>query len=284
MSQNKLSKSKKIVQEEGYISFLKKSLGYILPSSMSCELMLLLNERSIALPDRKGSWNIYEIPNLERNRKIPAVTETLSGTHLGSDRHTNMLKRMYTYDDFVEVEKNDIVVDVGAYVGGFSFYASQLARAVICIDPFASVDDSLRTNTSNLENVSVVPKAALDKSGSITINLSKRPSKTSILSPKTGSNNRSVQVASDTVPNIVRNQGFESIDYLKVEGEGVEPEILRGALEDRMSIKKIAVDAGPERDGEKVIDESIQILESNGYSCKVKDSSPYWGENIVFAK
>lgn len=56
----------------------------------------------------------------------------------------------------------------------------------------------------------------------------------------------------------------DHIDFLKVETEGVEPEVIDGIS--GISVDKIAVDCGPERDGEPVTDEVSNRLDEMGYN------------------
>jgi FkbM family methyltransferase len=248
------------------------------------EIRLLYIEKSVAYYTTDGNWKIIRLPTFELNRVVPEINETVEGIHLGSKRHLEIIETIYSYPGFVEVDRRDIVVDIGAYVGSFTLYASSIASKVIAVDPLASVGNSLSSNTSHLENVIVVPEAAFSEKMNIDINISNRPSKTSLLSPKMGNQKSNVQVQANTVSTIVAKCGYTSVDFLKVEAEGVEPEILRKVLDDEIEVEKVAVDAGPERNGEDIIDEIRVMLETAGYRCKMKDGSIMWGDNIVFAR
>jgi FkbM family methyltransferase len=76
-----------------------------------------------------------------------------------------------------------------------------------------------------------------------------------------------IYVPSITVKQLMTQLDLTSIDFLKVEAEGAEPEIL-SEIED-ISVKKIAVDASPERYGESTVDEVQSILKSAGYNVHV---------------
>lgn len=246
------------------------------------EILLLLDEHAIAYPD-DGYWKLVKLPRFRKVRYLPALS-LIPGTHHGSTHHSKMLGKLYKCSGFLDIEEGDVVVDVGAYVGGFTMFASEVAQHVIAIEPNETSGDVLTSNLEDYKNVTVVPKAAWYRKEKLEINKSSSPSENSILRPDTRSINQSYEVNANTVPNIVREFGFNRIDYLKIEAEGVEPEILRGALNDTMTIRKIAVDASPERDGEDTVTEICDILERYGYSFKIKEGEVWWGEYIVFGR
>ena len=194
-----------------------------------------------------------------------------------------MMQELYTLDNYVSVN-GGVVVDVGAYVGGFTNFAADHADVVIAIDPNSAFNDVLSYNTRNLENVIIVPKAAWKSATELELNLSHHPNENSILSTDSHGSGKSVSVSADTVPNIVRAEGFDHIDFLKIEAEGVEPEILESALADGMEIKQVAVDASPERDGRDAIDDITNIMKLYGYDQQRKYESRWWGEYIIFGK
>lgn len=268
---------------------LRKTVQRLVPAPLLGELVLLVDERSLAYPTSEGNWQVVKLPTLRPGRRLPTITEgaeLLYGHHHGSRTHYEMLKRLYTYEGFVEVEEgDDVVVDVGAYIGTFTRYAARRAGTVIAIDPIAAIDGSLARNVSDLDNVVTVAKAAWNGPDEIRMSESDTPARTSALpTPYDTESTGEFHVDADTVPNLVRDEGFEAIDFLKIEGEGVEPEILEGTLEDDMPVERIAVDAGPEREGEPITEEVSETLRAHGYECRTKEGEAWWGDNIVFAR
>lgn len=247
------------------------------------EVDLLVDEHAIALP-HENVWKVIKIPELSPIRALPTLSSRVAGTRHGSSTHLQVMERLYTFDDHVAVEEGDTVVDVGAYVGGFSVFAANKANEVIAIEPYAKINRSLWINAAKNDDITIVPKAAWHSSGTLELNKSEYPNENSILSPDKLSTQTSFNVDADTVPNILRNLGYDTIDYLKIEAEGAEPEILRGALNDEMYIRKIAVDTSPERADSSTYDEVTTILENNGYTHATKAEEQFWGEYIVFAK
>jgi FkbM family methyltransferase len=248
------------------------------------EIHLLVDEGSLAYPLRDGGWQIIKLSNLSLGRQIPIITRSVIDTRHGSPKHTKLMEDIYSFDGFVTVKKNDIIVDVGAYIGTLAFCFAEKSGIFISIDPMASVSNHLKYNTQSYPNVITVPKAAWTKKTELEINQSSLPNENSVLGPDQRDSNSSFSVDADTVPNIVKNLGIEHVDYLKIEAEGVEIEILEAALADEIEIEKIAVDASAERDGSDVIDEVGAIFESYNYDWRINEEAPEWGSEIVFAK
>jgi len=257
---------------------------FLIPIVLLEEIHLLLDEYSLAYPVRGGGWQIIKLPSFSLGRQIPVISRAVLDTRHGSPEHAKLMKDIYSFDGFVTVEQDDIIVDVGAYVGTLSFCFAKKSSSFIAIDPMATVSDELRYNTQSYPNVDVVPKAAWKEKTKLEINMSSLPNENSVLQPDQRDLNSSFTVEADTVPNIVRDLGIGHIDYLKIEAEGVEIEILEAALKDEMAIKKVAVDASAERDGDEVINEICTVFESYNYDWEINKEAPEWGSEIVFAK
>lgn len=249
------------------------------------QLHLILSEGSIALP-AGNDWLIYQLPTFRPSRKIPVLTTILGVSHTrhGSTHHVEMMEEFFTYKNFVEVENGDVVVDVGAYVGGFTIFAASKARHVIAIEPSSVLYDALRYNTERFDNVSILEKAAWKGKERLELQCSLSPDENSIFQPDRGASGVKIEVEADTVSNLVKDSGFERIDFLKLEAEGAEPEILEGALADSLVPRKIAVDVNPEREDRAVDNVIINLLEEHDFTWKRKSEARYWGDQYIFAK
>ena len=263
----------------GYLQLVLLFPAYILE-----ELHLLLDERALAYPLPNGDWQTVRLPQGHKGRRIPVLFRTVLNTRHGSPKHVELIKDIYSYDGFVEIEPGDTVVDVGAFIGALSFAFADSCECMLAIDPMGKKTTTLEYNLQSYPSVTVVPRAAWNEETQIEINMSELPNENSILEPDQKQTHESFVVESDTVPNLVRDCGISSIDYLKIEAEGVEPEILEGALNDDMIINKIAVDASPERENDNIVDQVCKLLEENGYEWRINKDAPEWGSYIVFAR
>jgi len=69
--------------------------------------------------------------------------------------------------------------------------------------------------------------------------------------------------------------GLDHVDFVKVEAEGAEPEVLEGI--GGLEVDKIAVECSPERDGEPPTEAVRTLLADYDYSIRLRD-------NVLFAR
>jgi FkbM family methyltransferase len=133
------------------------------------------------------------------------------------------------YEKFYIPKYGDVVVDIGAYVGMFTVKTSLrvgLGGSVIAIEPAKANIRYLERNTKSLANVTIVPVAVAAYCGDRKLSMSKAsPCHTLIQKP--GSSTELVKA--DTLDNILLELGVGKVDFIKIDAEGSELEILRGA-------------------------------------------------------
>ncbi|WEL20072.1 FkbM family methyltransferase [Candidatus Nanohalococcus occultus] len=278
-----LMKSQRALEEGGLRLLAERSSLFIYRKIMPDVIDVFIEEQGLAIPNG-NDWTIVSLPRLEK-RRIPVLSEKVAGTRHCSEKHQRLMFSTYTSKEFTDIETSDIVFDVGAYVGGFSIPASKKAKTVIAIDPNSKISDCLSYNTSKFDNISVLALAAWKERDTLEINQSFYPNDNSILAPDENSLETGFKVEADTISNIAKDHNIEKIDFLKIEAEGVEPEILKGALDSDLEIRKIAVNCGPERQGEPTVEETVEMLHSEDYEIKRgSDSEVEWGKWIVFGR
>ena len=134
------------------------------------------------------------------------------------------------YEQFSTPKQGDIVIDVGAHVGTFAVKAAELVGdkgLVVAIEPEPRNLVFLERNieSHNLSNVNIVRKAILDKETTVRLYLRHLSGHHSVLYPS----RNYIEVEADTLDNIVSQLGLDHVDFVKIDAEGVELEILRGA-------------------------------------------------------
>lgn len=169
----------------------------------------------------------------------------------------------YTLGGEVEVEANDIVMDIGACIGEFAKYALKSAEQVIAVEPDSLSANCLLKNVQNSNSVSVVEKVAWKEEGEITFNISDDATESSVLGIDKGDLINTVQLPATTVESIANEFGVEKIDFLKIDAEGAEPEVLEGIRD--LDIRKIAVDCTPERNGRSPQSQVDSWLNNHGF-------------------
>jgi len=128
-------------------------------------------------------------------------------------------------------QKGDIFIDVGAYVGVFTLEGAQAVGetgSVIAVEPEPRNRDLLLKNiqANGIKNVTLVTKAIGDEKGKAKLYLSSHSASHSI-SQRVGDNYIEVDV--DTLDNLVSELGLKRVDFIKIDAEGSELEVLKGA-------------------------------------------------------
>ena len=181
----------------------------------------------------------------------------------GFDEH---LLKKYTHKE-VSIKDSDVVIDCGAFAGGFTVAAAKAgAKEIISIEPSSSNFQCLELNLQlhSVNNAETVNIALGKEPGVGQLNLARSGCDNSILAPDKNALGVSETVKINTLENIILEYHINPDNlYLKVEAEGFEPEILKGLGKIRPRV--IVVDVTPERDGESPRDEIELILSSYGY-------------------
>jgi FkbM family methyltransferase len=182
----------------------------------------------------------------------------------------------YTRSEFCSVADSDVVVDVGAFLGEFTIPAAEVAELVVAIEPAMTTYKCLSKNVEKYDNITPINELPAETPGSTKFNTATDPTESSVLTPD-DSNYEQVEVFAKPLDDILAELDIENVNFLKMDAEGAEPEVLRGISD--LSVEKLAIDTGPERNGERTTAEVIEILESRGYETAVNRET--W---IVFAK
>ena len=213
-----------------YMSFLNKE-GYFLPYSSKAEI----DERQLIMVSKGLSkWLLtkYTAPN-------------------------------------IQMKETDTVIDCGAFVGGFTIAAANFGvQKIYSIDPSTKNFNCLELNVNHYsykEIVSTINMGLSNEEGELRLNLSKSGCDDSFLKPDEGALNTFEVVKVITLSKLIKQYNIEVNNlYLKVEAEGLEPEIIYGLGEYRPRV--ITVDISPERDGKSPKEEIEIHLKELGYN------------------
>lgn len=129
-------------------------------------------------------------------------------------------------------QKGDVVIDVGAHVGVFAAKALERGAAkVIVVEPDLLNVECLRRNFAEeikSGRVAIVADAAWNKTETLTFHLGRSSAWNTLRGDDT---ENVVQVQARPLDDMVRELGLDRVDYIKVDVEGVEAEVLQGAVE-----------------------------------------------------
>lgn len=135
--------------------------------------------------------------------------------------------------------KPQVIFDIGANIGTASIYfAHHFPNARICaFEPVPENVELLRLNTAGYPNVTVFPVALGTSDGTVEIFGSDNPLNFGGFSfYEAGStSNRKVRVQRRNVKELLREQGIDRVDLIKIDAEGAEHEILTAFAQDILS-------------------------------------------------
>ena len=177
---------------------------------------------------------------------------------------------------FKPTEK-EIIVDVGANVGYYTVNLAPLVRKgkVISIEADPESCEILKTNCklNNLSNVEIYNCAAADKKGEVTLYQSDTHSgiNSIFLENSPDLKNKNTVVQTVTLDSLLENE--KRIDWMKVDVEGAELSVLRGAKDTLQKTKRILIEIHEHilQENNENPEEVIEILEKNGFSVKLLD-------------
>ena len=132
------------------------------------------------------------------------------------------------YAEYFPFNKNSVIMDVGAHFGYFSLFASRNSHKDSIIYSFEPSSENFRMQKKNIsdnkiENVKLFQCAIGDSNGRAKLFHSANPNH-SLLNDGTSASSENVEVK--TLETVVKENGIQQIDFLKLDCEGAEYRIL----------------------------------------------------------
>lgn len=162
-----------------------------------------------------------------------AILETRSGlkikirvdsTDLMAFTHVWLL-REYDKPGF-KINNNDIIIDIGAHIGLFALFVSQFCKQgqIFCFEPVKENYNLLLENLqlNKITNAKPFNIAVSEKIGEVKIYLNEDESGHSMFVPGT----KSILSKSTSLKDIIDSNNLERCDFIKMDCEGVEYEII----------------------------------------------------------
>jgi len=179
------------------------------------------------------NWYIYPLVYFKLTKKQYVIFETKTGlnikirvnsTDLMALTHVWMIQE-YSNNDF-HINDDDIVIDVGAHIGLFALYVSQFCKngKILCYEPIKENYDMLVSNLklNNMKNIFAFNKAVSKSDSPVRIYLNSDESGHSMFQ----ANESYVDIDSTSLENIIIDNNLASVDFLKLDCEGAEYEII----------------------------------------------------------
>ncbi|MFH1367048.1 MAG: FkbM family methyltransferase [Patescibacteria group bacterium] len=148
-----------------------------------------------------------------------------------------------------KIKEGDIIIDAGAYLGGFTLMAAKKVGKkgkVIAFEPDPQNFNILQKNVqnSNFSNIILINKAILNKIGQT--NFFPNNSKSIVNNQSAG-----IKIQTTTLDNEITKIGLITIDFVKMDIEGSELEAFEGMRKMLEITKNFAIACYHERMGQK---------------------------------
>jgi len=195
-----------------------------------------------------------------------------------NQRIKSLPERHPVYEKYFIVS-GDIVVDVGACIGEFTLIAAKRASKVIAIEPEPTNFKLLSENVARLKlaNIILVNKALSNYIGKAKLFIAINPLSHTLHPEATLSHKyKVVEVEVTTLDKLMEDLGIDRVDFVKIDAEGSEIEILEGAIETLKKARKIVI----EYHNEKHLSIIRQFLNMLGYERILCDDRHIYAQKL----
>jgi len=236
-------------------------------------LQIFLNSRKIF-----KNWYIYpKIYYKLISDKFP-VFETYTGLKIKIRKHSTDLMALthvwlieeYKSKNF-EINDTDVIIDVGGHIGLFSLYASQFCKngLIFTFEPVPENYDLLVDNikSNNLTHIKPFNLAVSNSSSNVKLYLNDDDSGHSMFSKSS----RTINVDSISLQKIFDDNDIETCNFLKLDCEGTEYEILENLpLSYFDKIQKLVIEYHMADSHPELLENLKKLLIEQNYSLKTK--------------
>lgn len=183
----------------------------------------------------KSEYVIFETRNGTRIKLRVDSTDMMAFTHV-------WLLREYKRAEF-DIKNDDIIIDIGAHIGLFALYSSQFCKdgKIYCFEPIRENFEMLKANIelNGIKNIVATNAAVSSNNGVVTVYINDDEAGHSmhVIGAK------SVQVDSISLQRIIDSHDVTQCDFLKLDCEGEEYEIIDSLPAEYFDrIKKICIE------------------------------------------
>lgn len=174
------------------------------------------------------------------------------------------------YEQVWRPQEGDTVLDIGAYVGMFSIKASRAVGPtgkVVAIEPSPENYELLKQNCEGLDNVIPIKKAIWSSNGTERLYYSRTPAANSLVVAWANY----IEVETITLDNLIDELGIGRVDFIKLDVEGAELAVLKGAKETMARGTRMVIAAyHTAPNGEAEIGQVAELLGQANYTAMQK--------------
>lgn len=170
---------------------------------------------------------------------------------------------------FFKVENGQVVIDAGAYLGGFMFYAAKKVgknRKIIAFEPDPKNYQILKKSIedSNFKNIILLNKALGDSVKEVELESANHFSSVVIKTSK----NPTYKVQQTTIDQEIGRLGIKKVDFIKMNIEGAEINAIKGAIKTLSNTRNLAISCHDVQ-GENTSLTIKPLLKKYGFDVKV---------------
>lgn len=224
-----------------------------------------LKSYSKSLSAESSSFYIYKV-TYDKHKIFFQSAVRISRFIKGFEHAGKRMWNRYKIDELLGGIEPRTIIDIGANIGEFSYYADKRYSGrlkIFAFDPDPVTKQCFEKNLVGID-ASFNLVALSNKSGEEDLYLKTDSADSSLHKP----NGVSIKVKTKmiTLDSFFDNLEIESPVLLKMDAEGHEPEVLLGGIATLKHIDWISIDAGLERYGKSTSDEVARILVDQGFS------------------
>jgi FkbM family methyltransferase len=179
------------------------------------------------------------------------------------------------------LRRNDVFVDVGAHVGFHSLVARQLVGPqglVMCIEPQPYNAHKILSNwrANEFTNLKLVVAAADEENGSVELSDQILTDRSLLTLLERGGKNegQKFEVRLVQLDSLFRRHGLKGVKLLKLDVEGYELEVVKGASECLRDVENIVIEILENTDSDRT-DDVIRLLREKGFALLRIDGLPW---------
>jgi len=242
----------------------KEAIAQIVPASLFAVIFNIWFATDTTLQHSVDGWWIRD----EQDRfdiKLPTPRTAVRFSQQPISTRLSFVRDKYQLPGFIAVEEGDTVVDIGTYIGEFTLSVAEDATDVLAIEPDPVSFKALSQTVAQFDNIRAENYLLWEDERSVEFSVATDGSESAIFEPNIGSQDRT-----ETRQTMRFDSAVDSpVDFVKVEAEGAELEIVRG-FGDR-EISKIAVDCSEPnpRIGSSPEHEIQESLTERGYTVEI---------------
>jgi FkbM family methyltransferase len=159
---------------------------------------------------------------------------------------------------------SDTVVEAGTYWGKDTALFAKLSDQVVSFEPSPRNYSIAEKKLKRFKNVKLINEGLWNEGDQIEIQYANNPNDDGFLEDEAAASKDGDTIPVNTIRHYTDQLGIDSIDFLKVEAEGAEPEVIEGLGDLRP--RDIVVNTGEERDGEPTGRQVMELLQPMGYT------------------